>query len=115
MRNLFTAALAITVIYGTPSLAQNPIVCRFQSIENSGGKPPVPGTLVRTAQGAIIEYDGGAPAVALTCPISPFQCEAKTQESFTTVDFSYSGFMVVVSHYQTLGMMVIGLAKLDCS
>ncbi len=115
MRILFTAVLATGVITATPSLAQNPIVCRFQSIEDSAGKTPVSGTVVRTVQAAILEHDGDVAAVALTCPISPFQCEAKTQESITIVDFSYPGFMVLVFQYPAIGMTLTGLARMDCS
>jgi len=110
-------AACLAVIFSalsSPALAQEATVCRFQSVPSDDGSAPVAGTLVRTNQAALIEYENGAPASALICSQSPFHCEAKSEESVTTVDFSYPGFMVIVSSYPSLGITAIGLAKVAC-
>ncbi len=109
----FTAAISIFAFVDGAVFAQEATVCRFQSVDGSG-RQVISGTLVRTAQAALIEYESGAPPSVLTCPTSPFHCESKTAEQITTADFSYPGFMVLVSNYVDIDMTVIGLAHVNC-
>lgn len=111
----YSACLAAGfAILGGSAFAQDATICRFQSISTNDGRQAISGTLVRTNQAALIEYENGAPASALICRQSPSHCEAKSAENTTTVDLSYPGFMVIVSSYPNLGITAVGLAKVAC-
>ena len=108
---VFAGLFAVFCALGTTATAAT--VCRFESLPNMAGKTFTTGTVTRTNTAAIIEYDGGNTS-ALVCKPSPSQCDVEDDFSRTVVDFSYTGFMIVASHYPNLEMDAIGLATLVC-
>ena len=113
MRHLAIWFATSVVFLGGPSQGQS-INCRFVSENDSSGRVPATGSVVRTATAAIVEYDGGAATLALVCPVSPQQCRVDSGNTTTIVDFSYTGHMVIVTEFTGTQFTAIGLARLAC-
>lgn len=108
---LFSALLL--AVSATSALASS-LTCRFESVEDLAGRDRTTGTVVRTATAVIVEYDSGTWTQTFICPRSVYACEGEKNGIRTDVDFSYPGFMIIVTHYTAVGMTSVGLARIEC-
>lgn len=83
-------------------------------MEDLVGRDHSTGTVLRTATAAIVEFDSGTWTQTFVCPRSAFACEGERNGIRTDVDFSYPGFMIIVTQYAAVGMTSIGLSRLEC-